>query len=135
MPCDTRFGSNGYGPNTCWRVANGSNGLSLSQISTVGARFPGWPMHGKLRAPRTEIGESCGNLQYSPSGVSIIVVSAGLRHCEGGRKPTVHGGGSPRVRVKSPDARPVGLFCGKPNACCAAMYPGNSNRVCSNDGL
>jgi hypothetical protein len=62
-PWAIRLGSNGAGPRTCWRMANGTNGLSLLQISTVGARLPGFLMQGRLRAPRTAIGESCGSLQ------------------------------------------------------------------------
>ena len=46
MPWASKLGSRGDGPSTCWRIANGMNGLSLLQISTVGARFPGCPMHG-----------------------------------------------------------------------------------------
>ena len=46
MPCATRFGSRGLGPRVCCRIASGSKGLSLLQISTVGARFPGCSMHG-----------------------------------------------------------------------------------------
>jgi hypothetical protein len=41
MPWDSRFGSSGEGPRTCWRIASGMNGWSLLQISTVGARLPG----------------------------------------------------------------------------------------------
>ncbi len=76
-------------------------------------------MHGKLRAPRTDTGgESCGSLQYKLSGgVSMVVVSAGERHDDGGRKPTVHGCGSPSVRVKSPCGHPVALFLGRPKLC------------------
>ena len=40
-PWASKFGSTGDGPSTCWRIANGMYGLSLLQISTVGARFPG----------------------------------------------------------------------------------------------
>src|ERR1700761_1664224 len=76
MPCASRLGSSGDGPSTCWRMANGMNGLSLLQISTVGARLPGCPMHGLLRAPRTESGESCGSLQYNPSGESQSLLAA-----------------------------------------------------------
>ncbi len=68
-------------------------------------------------------------------GCRSIVSSAGLRHCDGGRKPTVHGGGSVMVSAKSPDGRPVGLFFGSPKACCAAMMPGKITRSCSSDGL
>ncbi|PQM44459.1 hypothetical protein C1Y40_05380 [Mycobacterium talmoniae] len=92
-------------------------------------------MHGKLRAPRTEIGESCGSLQYMPSGVSMVVVSAGDRRCEAGVKPTVQGFGSPMVRLKSPCGNPVALFLGTPNDCCCAMYPGSSTISCSTAGL
>ena len=121
MPCEIRLGSRGYGPVACWRIANGSYGMSLLQISTVGARLPGLSMQGMLRAPRTEIGESWGSLQYRPSGVSISERSAGERHCDGGRKPTVHGGGSPNIVANSPNGRPVGLFFGRPNDSWAAM--------------
>ena len=61
--------------------------------------------------PRTPIAESCGNLQYRSSGVSIVVVSAGDRHEDGGRNPTVHAGGSSTEIRKSPSGMPVALFC------------------------
>ena len=47
----------------------------------------------------------------------------------------MHGGGSLIVSAKSPDGRPVGLFFGSPNDCCAAMIPGKITRSCSSDGL
>src|SRR6185312_9937872 len=131
MPCPTRFGSNGYGPSECCRIASGRYGWSLSQISTVGARLPGLSMHGLLRAPRTMIGESCGSLQYMPSGVSMVVVSAGLRHDDGGRKPTVQGSGSLIVIAKSPSAYPVGLRLGA-TAWIPATDGGNNTNSCSN---
>jgi hypothetical protein len=58
------------------------------------------------------MGESCGSLQYSPSGVSTSERSAGDRQDDGGRKPTVHAGGSLMPTVKSPLAIPTGLFIG-----------------------
>src|ERR1700737_1594320 len=102
-------------------------------MSTVGARLPGLSMHGLLRAPRTRIGESCGSLQYKPSGVSMGVGSAGLRHEDGGRKPTVHGSGSLRVMAKSPSAYPVGLRLGA-TAWIPPTDGGSNTSSCSNPG-
>ena len=47
--------------------------------------------------------------------------SAGERHDDGGRNPTVQAGGSPMVKVKSPWVNPVGLLRGNPTACTEAM--------------
>lgn len=41
--------------------------------------------------------------------MSASLTSAGERHCDGGRNPTVHAGGSAIVSVKPPTAKPVGL--------------------------
>ena len=59
-------------------------------------------------------------------------VSAGERHCDGGRNPTVHAGGSPIPTVKSPLAIPVGLFIG-PMDWIEATNGGSSTSSCSID--
>src|ERR1700758_1657301 len=89
-------------------------------------------MQGVLRAPRTRIGESCGSLQYRLSGVSRVVVSAGLRHIDGGRNPTVHGTGSLTVMAKSPNAHPVSFLDGA-TAWIPAIDGGSSTNNCSSD--
>jgi hypothetical protein len=45
-------------------------------------------------------------------GVSITVVPSGERHCDGGRNPTVHTGGSAMDCANPPGAKPVGLLVG-----------------------
>jgi len=62
------------------------------------------------------------------------MVSAGDRHADGGRNPTVHGGGPSIETAKSPKGKPVGLFHPAYDAV-AATYGGNSTNNCSNDGL
>src|ERR1700739_2514663 len=89
-------------------------------------------MQGALRAPRTRIGESCGSLQYKLSGVSRVVVSAGLRHILGGRKTALHGTGSLTVMAKSPSAHPV-LFSDGETAWIPAIAGGSITRICSSD--
>ncbi len=58
--------------------------------------------------------------------------SPGLRHCDGGRNPTVHGGGSPNVE-REVAQRQTGrdCSCGRPNDCWAAMYAGKITSSCS----
>ena len=46
VPWASNCGLRGSGPEKCSRIASGSNGLSLLQISTVGARLPGCSMQG-----------------------------------------------------------------------------------------
>ena len=69
-------------------------------------------------------------------GCRSTVSSPGLRHCDGGRNPTVHGGGSLMVSAKSPSGRPVGLILRQPERLlCRDDTAGSITSNCSSDGL
>ena len=63
----------------------------------------------------------------------MTVVSVGERHCDGGRNPTVHAGGSAIETVNPPTARPLGLLR-DPYELSEATYGGSSTNSCSNEG-
>jgi len=109
-------------------VPAGTYGLGSRHSRGVAARLPGTSVHGILRDPRTLLaGVSIGILQYVPAGNGAMLVSAGDRHSDAGRKPLKHGGGLFIDRLKSKSSAPVAVpvcsiapICGKTTNSCSA---------------
>ncbi len=77
-----------------------------------GLVFPGGPCTGSCgrRGPRSV--SPAGVCSTGHQGCRPRSESSGDRHCDGGRNPTVHAGGSATKTEKSPVAAPVGLWFG-----------------------